>query len=362
MLIPFYSFAISASDIYSQANISTHTLYAGYDDMYLEKFARDYVIELVASNIIDYLLDNTDEYTAKKLSINLPNNIELCQDEYNSNINNQVNLDTAIDILYQCKEESYTKNLAYIIPVAATINRGNYYKLLEDIFKSHTKEFVEITDFNIDDFINKMAVYNLLSFNGKPFYNLVTDIKEENIKCENNHNEIDIINANSMQKISNISINGRDFYIKACLNTNSNSYFKYIMVFLKNNDTYSLYERLPIFFKSYNQLGNNYDKEPITININGVKVTTTDKISDDISLIYDYMFYKKGIYLLDFNIMYDNHIINIFKDTTESKYTVTPANMSLILYKNMITTFCKNNSICEKLKIYNILPKFYDVK
>lgn len=181
ILIPFYSFAVSNTDIYSQQHISGTFVESGYADTLLQKNARNTVIEIVSRNIINYILDNTDPNTAKILSINMPADIQVCDDEYNTNIDNEMSLDLADDILQTCRETRYAKNLSYIIKETAEISKGSYYILLENIFKNHTKEFLNMKEFNIDNFINKMAVYNLLSFNGKPFYNAQTDIKLENI-------------------------------------------------------------------------------------------------------------------------------------------------------------------------------------
>ena len=289
ILIPFYSFAVSNTDIYSQQHISGTFVESGYADTLLQKNARNTVIEIVSRNIINYILDNTDPNTAKILSINMPADIQVCDDEYNTNIDNEMSLDLADDILQTCRETRYAKNLSYIIKETAEISKGSYYILLENIFKNHTKEFLNMKEFNIDNFINKMAVYNLLSFNGKPFYNAQTDIKLENIKCENNHTKIDVIDENTKKPVSELNINGRDFYITACLNKNTNSYFKYLMLYLKNNDVYTLYERLPVFYNFYSSFNQGYDKNQLSINFYNTRITVSDALNDHTALVYNYM-------------------------------------------------------------------------
>lgn len=357
VVYPFYSFAVSNTDIYSQQNISGTFVESGYADTLLQKNSRNTVIDIVSRNIINYILDNTDPDTAKILSINMPADIQICDDEYNTNINNEMSIDLADDILQTCRETLYAKNLKYIIKETAKVSKGSYYILLENIFKNHTKEFLNMQDFNIDDFINKMAVYNLLSFNGKPFYNTQTDIKLEDIKCENNHTKINIIDENTKQPVSEFNINGRDFYITACLNQNTNSYFKYIMLYLKNNDVYTLYERLPVFSNFYSSFNNEYDKNQISISYQNTRLTVNDAINDHTTLIYNYMLYRKGTYLLNFAIKHDNSTEYIFRDTSENKYIITPLNISLKLYKDMVEKYCINNSeACKAMQIEKMLP------
>ncbi len=363
ILVPFYSFAVSNTDIYSQQNISGTFVESGYTDTLLQKNARNTVIEIVSRNIINYILDNTDPNTAKILSINIPADIQVCDDEYNTNIDSEMSLDLADDILQTCRETRYAKNLSYIIKETAKISKGSYYILLENIFKNHTKEFLSMKEFNIDNFINKMAVYNLLSFNGKPFYNTQTDIKLEDIKCENNHTKIDVIDKNTKKPVSEININGRDFYITACLNKNTNSYFKYIMLYLKNNDVYTLYERLPVFYNFYSSFNQGYDKYQLSINFYNTRITVSDILNDHTALVYNYMLYKKGTYLLNFSIEYDNSTEYIFRDTSENKYIITPLNISLKLYKDMVEKYCKDNSdACKTMQIEKMLPIFYGIK
>lgn len=357
VLFPFYSYAVSNTDIYSQQNISGTFIESGYADTLLQKNARNTVIDIVSRNIINYILDNTDPDTAKILSINMPADIQVCDDEYNTNIDNEMNLDLADDILQTCREVVYTENLAYIIKETAKISKGSYYILLENIFKEHTAEFLSIKNFNIDKFINKMSVYNLLSFNGRPFYSSQNDIKLEDIKCENNHTKIDIVDENTNQPVSEFNMNGRDFYITACLNKNTNSYFKYIMLYLKNNDTYTLYERLPVFSNFYSSFNQGYDKSQLLLGLHNTRITVKDKINANTSLIYNYMLYRKGTYLLNFAIMHDNSTKYIFKDTSENKYIITPSNISLKLYKDMVAKYCKNNiDVCKTMQIEKSLP------
>lgn len=357
VLFPFYSFAVSYTDIYSQQHISGTFVESGYADTLLQKNARNTVIDIVSRNIINYILDNTDPDTAKILSINIPADIQICDDEYNTNIENEMSLDLADDILNTCRETLYAKNLAYIIKETAKVSRGSYYILLENIFKNHTKEFLNMKEFNIDDFINKMAVYNLLSFNGKPFYNSQTDIKLEDIKCENNHTKIDIIDENTKKPVSEFNINGRDFYITACLNQNTNSYFKYIMLYLKNNDVYTLYERLPVFSNFYSTFNQGYDKNNLSISYHNTRLTVSDALNDHTALVYNYMLYRKGTYLLNFVIKHDNSTEYIFRDTSENKYIITPLNISLKLYKDMVGKYCIDNSeACKTMQIEKMLP------
>ena len=356
-LSPFYSFAVSNTDIYSQQNISGTFIERGYADTLLQKNARNTVIDITARNIINYILDSTDPNSAKILSINMPANIQVCDDEYNTNIKNGMSIDSADDILQTCRETLYSKNLAYIIKETAEISKGSYYILLESIFKNYTKEFINMKDFKIDDFINKMAVYNLLSFNGKPFYSSQTNIKLEDIKCENNHTKIDVVDKNTKQPVSEFNINGRDFYITACLNKNTNSYFKYIMLYLKNDDVYTLYERLPVFLNFYSSLSHDYDKNQLLISYHNTRLTISDALNDHTSLVYNYMLYRKGTYLLNFAIEHDNSTEYIFRDTSEKKYTITPSNISLKLYKDMVEKYCQDNSdACKTMQIEKILP------
>lgn len=358
LFIPFICFAVSSSDIYSQQKISGTVLESGYADILLQKNARNLVIDITSRNIINYILDNTDPNTAKILSINMPENIQTCDDEYLINISNEMSLDTADNILYTCRENVYSKNLAYIIKETKTISRGSYYILLENIFKNHTKEFTDFKNFDIDEFISKMALYNLLSFNGKPFYNMVTDIKLDDIKCENNHTQLKIIDEQTNSQITEFSLNGRDFHITACLNKNSNSYFKYILLFLKtSNDTYSLYERIPVFYNFYTSFNDKYDEKNIIINAQNTRLTVKDELNDNTSLIFNYMLFRKGTYLLNFALKYNNNIEYIFKDTSENKYMITPQNMSLKLYKDMVEKYCQNNTeACKAMQIEKTFP------
>lgn len=363
ILLPFYSFAVSNTDIYSQQHISGTFVESGYADTLLQKNARNTVIDIVSRNVINYILDNTDHDTAKILSINMPADIQICDDEYNTNIDNEMSLDLADNILNLCRETLYSENLAYIIKETANISKGQYYILLENIFKNHTKEFLNMKNFNIDNFINKMAVYNLISFNGKPFYNTQTDIKFEDIKCENNHTKINIIDENTKQPVSEFNINGRDFYITACLNKNTNSYFKYIMLYLKNNDVYTLYERLPVFYNFYSSFNKEYDKNQLLISSHNTRITVSDALNDNSSLVYNYILNRKGTYLLNFAVKYDNSTEYIFKDTSESKYIITPLNISLKLYKDILEKYCKNNSdVCKAMQIEKMLPVFSGMK
>ena len=142
ILNPFYSFAVSGTDIYSQQRISGTFVESGYADTLLQKNARNTVIDIVARNIINYILDNTDPNTAKILSINMPADIQVCDDEYNTNIDNEMSLDLADDILQTCRETLYTKNLSYIIKKTAEISRGSYYILLDNLSKHHSIEFL----------------------------------------------------------------------------------------------------------------------------------------------------------------------------------------------------------------------------
>ncbi len=363
IVCPFYSFAVSNTDIYSQQYISGTCIESGYADISLQKNARNTVIDIVSRNIINYILDNTDPNTAKKLSINMPADIQTCDDEYNENINNNMGLDLADNILQTCKETIYSKNIAYIIKETAVVSKGSYYILLENIFKDHTKEFLNMKDFNMDYFINKMAVYNLLSFNGRPFYNTQTNIKLEDIKCENNHTKINVINEKTMQPVSEFNINGRDFYITACLNKNNNSYFKYFMLYIKNNDVYTLYERLPVFSNFFSPFNQEYNNNQLIINYHNTRLTISDKLNDHTALVYNYMLYRKGTYLLNFAIKYDNNTEYIFKNTSEDKYIINSLNISLKLYKDMVEKYCKDNAdTCKTMQIEKILPIFYGIK
>lgn len=358
IFLPSISFGVSITDICSQQKISGTVLESGYADILLQKNARNLIIDIASRNIINYILDNTDPNTAKILSINMPENIQTCDDEYLLNVSNEMSIDTADNILQTCRENVYSKNLAYIIKETKTISKGSYYILLENIFRNHTKEFTEFKNFNIDEFINKMALYNLLSFNGKPFYNAVTDIKLDNINCENNHTQLKVFDEKTNQEITDFNINGRDFHITACLNKNSNSYFKYILLFLKtNNDTYSLYERIPVFYNFYNSFNDKYDESSIIINAQNTRLTVKDKLNDNTSLIFDYMLFRKGTYLLNFALKYNDNVEYIFKDTSENKYMITPLNMSLKLYKDMVEKYCQDNAnACKSMQIEKTLP------
>ena len=272
-------------------------------------------------------------------------------------------LNIPYNILQTCKETIYSKNIAYIIKETAVVSKGSYYILLENIFKDHTKEFLNMKDFNMDYFINKMAVYNLLSFNGRPFYNTQTNIKLEDIKCENNHTKINVINEKTMQPVSEFNINGRDFYITACLNKNNNSYFKYFMLYIKNNDVYTLYERLPVFSNFFSPFNQEYNNNQLIINYHNTRLTISDKLNDHTALVYNYMLYRKGTYLLNFAIKYDNNTEYIFKNTSEDKYIINSLNISLKLYKDMVEKYCKDNAdTCKTMQIEKILPIFYGIK
>ena len=181
---------------------------------------------------------------------------------------------------------------------------------------------------------------------------------KNNIKCENNHTQLKVIDEKTNQQITEFNINGRDFHITACLNKNSNSYFKYILLFLKtNNDTYSIYERIPVFYNFYNSFNDEYDESDIIINAQNTRLTVKDALNDNTSLIFNYMLYRKGTYLLNFAINHDNEIEYIFRDTSENKYIITPLNMSLKLYKDMVEKYCQDNTdACKAMQIEKTLP------
>ncbi len=356
IVIPIYSFALSDSDIYSQETISGIFLESGYADTTLLKNARNVVIDILSRDIISYILNNTDEKIAKTLSTNLPENIQKCDDEYLVNMNSGMGIDNADNILFSCREEVYSKNLSYIIKETATIQDGKNYKLLKNIFKDYTEEFINIEPFNIDEFINKMAVYNLITLNGKPAYNSFSNMKEEKLKCENNHTQLKIIDEASEKEISDININGRDFKVVACLNRNTNSYFKYVLLYLKDNERYNLYERLPIFLNFYNSQNFGYEKEDIVVNVDQTLLTIKDKLDSETSLIFNYMMFRKGTYLSSFIINNKEGSHYVFRDTSEDKYLVAPYNISLKLYKSMVDEYCKSNSKgCKSMEIDKVL-------
>ena len=92
-------------------------------------------------------------------------------------------------------------------------------------------------------------------------------------------------------------------------------------------------------------------------NHNNQRLSISDELDDHTSIVYNYMLFRKGTYLLNFAIKHDNSSEYIFKDNSEDKYIITPLNISLKLYKDMVEKYCKdNNDVCKDMQIEKMLP------
>ena len=104
LIIPYKVFAVSASDIFSQQNISGTYVESGYADIKLNKNAKNAVMDILYHQIINYIFDNMDSETAKYVSIYMPANLQECDDEYLSYIEQEISLNYSSDVLSICRE------------------------------------------------------------------------------------------------------------------------------------------------------------------------------------------------------------------------------------------------------------------
>lgn len=354
---PLNAFAVSNTDIYTQQNISGTFLESGYADIKLKKNAKNTVMDILYHQIIDYIFDNLDPETAKTISIYMPANIQECDDEYLSNIEQEISLNYSSDVLYICREDVYTKNLEYILKETANASKGSYYILLENMFQDHTKEILNMKEFTMDNFINILAVNNLLSFSGRLYFDRTSADTVDNVKCENSHLYIPLINPADKRVMDNITINGRDFFIHGCLVKNKHNYFKYIKMYEKNNDEYTLYSRLPLYNHTYSKNNSNEYSNALYADINKLHLNIYDPMNDNTSLVFDYMVYRKGTYLQSFYINHNKNIEYIYVDTSPDKFTYTEKNLSMILFKKMFDNYCsKGSEVCRALQSEQLIP------
>ncbi len=352
---PVSSYAVSNTDMYTQQNISGTYITSGYADILLQKNAKNVLMEILYHQITDYIFENTDPVTANKLSVYMPNNLQECDDEYLSNITKEVDLNYADTVLNICREDVYTLNLEYLIKETAGISKGSYYILLENMFKNHTQEILNMKEFTMDKFINILAVNNLMSFNGRLFFDEQNNIPLENIKCENNHTPIDIINYKTNTPVDNITINNKNLFLKACLVQNRQNFFKYIMVYENINNNYSLYARIPVYNRFYKKDSQIKSHNAVFIDVNKYHLFVKEPLAAGSFLTFDYLFLNKDISLVSLLISKDNNSEVIYYDKNNS-HRITPQNISLKLYKTMMYDHCMSeSSICSTNQIEYLL-------
>lgn len=355
LFIPYAVFAVSDTDLYNQQNISGTYVESGYADIKLNKNAKNTIMDILYHQIVDYIFENMDKETAKYLSIYMPANLQECDDEYLSSIEKEMSLNYASDVLSICREDVYNKNLEYILKNAAEVENGGYYVILESMFKDKTKEILNMKEFSMDKFINILAVNRLISFDGRLFLDSNNSEKVENIKCENNHEPIEILDTATQKPLNKIIINNRDFYVQGCLVKNKNNYFKYITMYEKTNDGYNMYMRIPLFkhkYKKNKQSLNNM----IFADINRLHFNIHEPVYDNVTLSFDYMVYRKGTYLQGMTLKSDGKSEVVYSDTSENKFVITENDISLILFENMIKNHCsKNSPACKILQLEEII-------
>lgn len=356
LYFPYYSFAVTGTDLYNQQVIHGTFIESGYADIMLNKNAKNTIMDILYHQIVNYFFDNMDSNTAKHLSIYMPASLQECDDEYLSNIEQEISLNYSSDVLSICREDVYSKNLEYLINETAVTNKDAYYILLENLFKEHAKEIMQMKDFNMDKFIDILAVNKLISFNGRLFIDNNIYNNTANIKCENNHQSINLLDVKTNAPLDNITINNREFFLKGCLVKNKHNYFKYVTMYEKTESGYNMYMRMPVYKNTYKKESPSHYINTLFIDVNRYHFNIYEPLSDNISLFYDYMVYRKGTYLQSFAVKNDDKFDVVFTDKTEGKYTLTEQNISLNLFKNMMENYCKeSNPICSLLQIEELI-------
>lgn len=354
-LVPYVAFAVSSSDIYTQQNISGTYVESGYADIKLNKNAKNTIMDILYHQIVDYILENMNTETAKHVSIYMPASLQECDDEYSSYIEQEMSLNYSTDVLNICREDVYNKNLEYIFKETSKVEQGAYYIILESMFKESTQEILNMKEFSMDKFINILAVNRLLSFDGRLFLDSNNGIDIANIKCENNHIPVDILNPNTNKHMDNITINNRDFYIKGCLVKNKHNYFKYVTMYEKTDDGYNMYMRIPLFKHTYKR-NKHSQNNLIYADINKLHFNIYEQLLDNVTLSYDYMVYRKGTYLQGMTLKNNEASEIVYSDTSKNKFVLTENNISLSLFQKMIENYCSQDSnICRRLQLEEIV-------
>lgn len=353
---PFYANALSCNDIYSQQVISGTYVDSGFKEMFLCENSKNLVIEILYDNITNYIFDNVDIDTAKNISRNLSYSIIQCDSQFEKDSDNSsIPFTDAVAKHTQCRHNIYSKNIITILKTTAEINNGQYKHLLKNMFKRQTDYILSLKDIDFDKFITLLAKNNLLSFNGKLFIGSAYSNNVENIVCENNHLNIDIIDLNTNEPVKTVIINQRNFAVNGCINANEKSFFKYISLWEKHRDRYILYERVPVY--KFN-IKNSYDTanmSNIYIKRVGGNFVLYDKVSDKIKLSYTYKLTGRGAELTEFAILNNEKKYVIYN--AGRKKGISSSDLSLSLFKNMVNNFCSNkNSGCNEINLIEILP------
>ncbi len=356
LYFPFSASALSNTDLYTQQHIADTYITSGYADILLQKNAKNVLMEVLYHQITDYIFENTDPVTANRLSIYMPNNLQECDDEYADNLYKEVDLNYADTVLNICREDVYTRNLEYLLKETAVVSKGSYYILLENIFKNHTKEILNIKEFTMDKFINILAVNNLMGMDGYLFFDKQKNTAFENIKCENNHAHIPVINQKTNKIMDNITINDKNLYIHACIVKNRQNFFKYILLYEKTGSSYTLYARLPLYNHFIKRDTFKREHEVLYADIkNNIHLILKEPVASKSYLTFDYLVLKKGIHLASYTLSSNKKTEVIYYDKNmQAKYT--PENLSLKLYKKLLYDHCINNSsICNTDQIEYLL-------
>lgn len=354
-LFPINSFALVNTDLYTQQNISGTYIESGYADIMLQRNAKNVIMEVLYNQITNYIFENTDPVTANKLSIFMPNNIQECDDEYIDNMHKEVPLNYSDEVLYICREDVYTNNLAYLIKETSVISKGSYNILLENMFKHKTKDIVNMQDFSMDKLISILVSNNLMSFNGKLFFDSQTNIPFNNIKCENNHIPLNIINYKNQNIIDNVTINNKQYFLQGCLVKNKQNFFKYIMLYEKNNDNYVLFERIPLYNHYFQQEKRLLNDNVIYGLVNRNHLLFKELLAEDTFLSFDFIFTRNNIFLLSYILNNKSYSENLYFD---NKLKLSTKDISLKLYKTLLYNHCKHNSeICNTNQIEKILTR-----
>lgn len=354
-ITPFYANALSCSDIYSQQVISGTFVDSGFKDMLLCENSKNVVIEVLYDNITNYIFDNVDDETAKNISQNLSYSIIDCDSDLEKDTEEDMPFAEAVEKHTQCRHNIYNKNLITIFKITSTTGNGQYKHLLKNMFRGQTDYILSLKDIDFDKFITLLAKNNLISFNGKLYIGSAYSNNVENILCENNHYNIDVVDLNTNDTVKTFTINKRGFAINGCINTNEKSFFKYITLWEKHRDRYFLYERIPVY--KFNKK-NSYD----TSNMSSLYVKRTggnfiiyDDVSDKVKLSYTYKLAGRGAELTEFAILNNDKKYIIYY--AGKKRGIHSSDLSLILFKNMVKNFCDNKkSECSQINLIDILP------
>lgn len=353
---PFYAYALSCTDIYSQQVISGTYVDAGFKEMSLYENSKNLVIEILYDNITNYIFDNVDVAAAKSISQELSYSIIKCDSDLEKDIENDMPFIKAVEKHTNCRQNVYKENLLTIFKITSTINNGQYKHLLKNMFRGQLDYILSLKEIDFDKFITLLMKNNLLSFSGKLFAGSAYTNNAENIACENNHFNIDIIDSKTGENIKTFSINKRNFAINGCINTNEKSFFKYITLWERHRDRYFLYERVPVY--KFN-IKNSYDTSNMSaIHVerkNNYNFSVYDNVSNKIKLSYTYRLSGRGTELTEFAILNDNNKYVIYN--AGRKRGINSSELSLNLFKNMVKNFCDNKeSECSKINMIDLFP------